>query len=253
MSSRFSRSSRSSRSSKSKAKVNNKTYTKKSNIPNIGNGLFAKTKINKGTIIEEYKGRLRKPNERTTSNRSNIYFNDEHILECYDDDLASYANDLVELPKQRRKLMETLRSDKPFYTKHQNTKINAEIKINDRLHRAFLMAAEDINIGDEIFCHYGFTYWFKKEISTVGFDEEEEIEENGFPDKIFEYPSFMQYVTEMYPGYRDYEVYPYDDGYDFVIHFDDDTKLLMHIENFATKISRVPTNLMKHDAMQGLV
>lgn len=228
-----------SRSSKSKAN-NAKTYIETSIIANAGKGLYARVKINKGSIIEEYKGRLRRPDERPTSNRSNIYFNDEHYLECYDNDLASYANDPVELPQRRRKLIESLNSDKPFYSKHPKAVINAEIKINDKLHRAFLMATEDIEPDEEIFSHYGFTYWFKKEITTMGFEQEAEIEENGFPERLFEYPAFLQYVKLMYPRYVRHESYEYGNGYDFMIHMDGGGGVNTHIDNFARMITRIP-------------
>jgi hypothetical protein len=50
--------------------------------------------------------------------------------------------------------MKSLQSNEPFYTKYKNTKVNAEIKINDDLHRAFLIACNDIATGEEIFCHW---------------------------------------------------------------------------------------------------
>ena len=138
-----------------------KAYSKNSNIPSIGKGLFAITNIKKGSIIAEFKGKLKKPGENLNSSRSNIYFNDEYILECPPNDMASFANDVINFTKKRRHLMKSLKSEEPFYTKHPNTNINAEIKINNNMHRAFLIAAVDIVMNEEIFCHYGFMYWYK--------------------------------------------------------------------------------------------
>lgn len=222
-----------------------KVFVKDSNIHSIGKGLFANTNIKKGSIIIEYKGKLRNPEEKPTSSRSNIYFNDEYILECPSTDLASFANDAINFTKKRRQLMKSLRSEEPFYIKHQNAKVNAEIKINDNLHRAFLIASDDISINEEIFCHYGFMYWYKTEITTVGFLQEDEIDKNGFPDKIFEFPGFMSYIKEFYPKYVSHEVKPFKKNYDVILHFNDGHHIVMAIENFANKIQTINGNKLK--------
>lgn len=147
----------------------NKVYYKDSNVKEFGKGLFAKEQIKKGSIIAEFKGKLLRPGEDPSNSRSNIYFNDEYILECPTNDMASFANDAINFTKQRRHLMESLRSDKPFYTKHPNTKVNAHIKTNSTTHCTFLIADSDIQINEEIFCHYGFSYWYKTEITKIGF------------------------------------------------------------------------------------
>ena len=59
-----------------------KVYAKESTEPSMGKGLFAKSNIKKGSIIVEFKGKLRKPNDNITNQRSNIYFEDEYVLEC---------------------------------------------------------------------------------------------------------------------------------------------------------------------------
>jgi SET domain-containing protein len=215
-----------------------KVYAKESTVPDIGKGLFAKVDIKKGSIIVEYKGKLRKPHEKTTSSRSNIYFNDEFVLECPANDLASFANDTINFTNVRRQLMKSLMSDEPFYKKHSNTKINATIKINDNLHRAFLIAFDDIKTNEEIFCHYGFMYWYKKEISKIGFLQEDEIEKNGFPQNIFEYPAFLSYIKEFYPDYVRHEIKPFGENHDVIIHLDDDQYVVMMIENFANDIEK---------------
>lgn len=94
-------------------------YEKESSVPNIGKGLFAKTNIKKGSIIVEFKGKLRKPNEHSLikDGRSNIYFEDDYVLECPENDLASYANDAINFTRKRRKLMETLRKKRTIIQK----------------------------------------------------------------------------------------------------------------------------------------
>lgn len=222
----------------SKKKVQPKVYVKDSSIIECGKGLFADKDIKKGNIIAEYKGRLLSPGEIPPSNRSNIYFNDEYILNCYNNDLASFANDAINFPKKSRYLMETLESNEPFYSKHENVIVNSSIKINDTLHRAFLIATCDIKKDDEIFCHYGFTYWYKREIKTLGFLYEDELALN-FPDKVFEYPAFLAYVNEFYPNYTSYEVKPFRLNYDFIIHFNDGNHIVIVIERFSDKIHLV--------------
>lgn len=174
-----------------------RVYSKESTMPNIGKGLFAKIDIKKGSIICEYIGRLKNMSE-VVNRRSTVFFNDNMALECPPNDLASFANDCIKFPDQHRKLMECLKSNEPFYKKHDKSVINANIKINDEHHRAFLEAECNIKAGDEIFCHYGFLYWFGKETNEFGFMIEDEIVKNGFPEKIFEYDGFKSYVKEFY-------------------------------------------------------
>jgi hypothetical protein len=94
--------------------------------------------------------------------------------------------------------------------KHSGTNINSHIKINNNLHRAFLISDMDIPKDTEIFCHYDFPFWFEQEIRT-GFAQEEEIELNGFPSNVFTYPSFVAYVKEFYPGSTKFGINPNED------------------------------------------
>jgi SET domain-containing protein len=176
-----------------------KVYKSASIIPNSGYGLFAKKPIKKGEIIVEFKGKLKYDSDET-DNRSTIYFKDGRRLECYPDCLASFSNDPIDFNGNRRKLVKSLKSDKPFYKIHPKAKVNSSIKINDKIHRAFLQATDDIKQYDEIFTHYYFDYWFMQEFTEIGFLEEEEIEKNGFPSNIYIYRGFKKYIDEFYPG-----------------------------------------------------
>ena len=216
-----------------------KVYSKESNIPNIGKGLFAKVRINKGSIIQEFKGKILSPDDLTTSNRSNIYFNDCSVLQCGPNDLASFANDAINFHGNKREIIKALESNKPFYKKHRGMYVNAEIKINHTLHRAFLVATDDIFPGEEIYTHYGFMYWFTIEITCVGFLQEEEIETNGFPEKIFEYPAFISYIKEFYGDFDSYEAKQVGESYELLINFHNNKSITMRMENFSGQVTKV--------------
>lgn len=207
-----------------------------STISNIGDGLFSNIDIKKGSIIIEFKGKLKK--QGCASKRSNILFNDGFFLECPVTDLASYANDAINFTGIRRKLVEALCSREPFYTKHSGINVNAEIKLNDKLHRAFLIATRDISVNSEIFCHYGFMYWFQQELA-LGFLQENEIEENGFPEKIFEYPAFTSYIKHFYPEYISHAVEAYDNCFDIILSMKGGWYYIISIDNFANKIEKI--------------
>lgn len=220
-------------------KHKNRVYVDKSTIPTIGNGLFANKNIKKGSVIANFKGKLRKPGKHINNHRSNISFDDKYILDCAENDLASYANDIINFTKTRRKLMETLRRNEPFYKKHPNSKINSEIRIDNDLHKAWLVATDNILIDEEIFCHYSFCYWFCIEISQIGFLQEDEIEQNGFPEKIFEYPAFNQYIKEFYPKMIDLEIIQDENSYNVVVHIKNKGNIILQMPNYAKKISKI--------------
>jgi len=193
-----------------------KVYVDKSTIPKIGQGLFALKNIKKNSMIVEFKGVLHKSKGNIKTSRSNVYFYDGYVLECFPDDYASYANDAINFTGRKRKLMKTLKSSKPFYKKHKKAIVNAEIRTNDKTHRAFLFATTDIKKNEEIFCHYGFMYWFNEE-KRRGFLQEDEIDKYGFPVKIFKYPAFISYVKLFFPDYESHEIESFIFGYDFII------------------------------------
>lgn len=173
---------------------------KQSNVPSIGKGLFATKFIPKGSPIAEFRGRLVPKGQVLEDKRSNINFPDNTILVCDNDNPASFANDAIYFPGKPRPIYQTLESTEPFYRKHATATVNAEISNNIHSHRAWLVATIDINSGDEIFCHYGFLYWFIKEMTQIGFcTDEEKLRTNGFPEHINTYPAFFSYVRHLYP------------------------------------------------------
>ena len=176
---------------------------KPSKVKQFGKGLFATKDIKANSIIAKYKGKLVKPNTPDTepNNKSIILFNDGTKLYCYQDNPASFANDCVQITNKRRKLLANLKKKKPFYKMHPGTSWNADIMLDDKgnRHKAYLKARTDIKAGEEICCHYSFAYWFNYECFRIGFKIEDEIERNGFPDKIFAYPGFVEYMKLFYP------------------------------------------------------
>jgi len=141
--------------------------------------------------------------------------NDEYILECYDNNLASFANDIIIYPTIKRSLTEILQTNEPFYEKYPDTKINSKIVINNNQHNVFLMAVTDINPGEEIFCHYGFSYWFSLEFSN-----------NTLSRKIYECTAFENYIKEFYPTCTGYSI-----GDDLIIDFNDGSKTYIRIND----------------------
>ena len=217
-----------------------KTYVKESTIPNCGKGLFANKFIKEGQIIEYYTGILKKKNIIGT--RSNIYFDDGTIMQCFDNDKASFANDAIKFDNKRRKLMETLKSEIPFYDTYPNICINAEINIINKRKKAYLKATKDIKPDEEIFCHYGFKYWLIQELQ-YGFLQEEEIEKNGFPDNIFHFPAFKKYVEKFYPDCIQCKVNQ-DENQDFMIVLECkfNKTLRIPIPNLKKSMQKIPIN-----------
>ena len=197
-----------------------KTYVKDSNITGIGKGLFAATKIQNDDVIVEFTGKLLAPKEKLTDRRSNILFNDGYKLQCDHDDLASYANDLIDFPKKKRYLLKNLLANKPFYNKHPNTCINAIIIANEDEHRAFLIACDDILPNDEIYVHYGFMYWIKSEFFDIGFLDQKIISQARIPIYLSEYDAFFEYVKVFYPKYVSHEIISLK-GYDRIVLYSD--------------------------------
>lgn len=206
-----------------------KVYSDQSIIPNIGKGLFASEVIKKDEIIAEYLGVLLSPDQEPENERSNLYFKDGTVLCCKEDDLASFANDCINAPSIPRKLLLSLRKYKPFYERYPGAKLNSEIQLEEDQHKAFLYAREDIQKGEEIFCHYGFPYWFNYEATKVGFELEKETERNGFPDDLFKYAGFHAYVKNFYPNSKNFEYKEFDLGFVVTIKFEDDKVLTLNI------------------------
>jgi SET domain-containing protein len=176
-----------------------KHIQKQSNIKNTGLGLFAKNAIKKGSWIAEFKGKLYPPEATIKNQRSNIYFNDEYILSCDENDLASFANDCINFVTKRRKLVEEMNKKKPFYEKHEGTVVNASIHLCEKnsMHKAYLVATQDIKKDEEIYVHYGFIYWFNQEMEK-GFLPEKCVDENGFPEDLYGRPGFSAYIRTFY-------------------------------------------------------
>lgn len=204
-------------------------YVSESTIPNVGKGLFAARGIEKDECIVEYLGELLPPDQQPRNNRSNLYFDDGYTLCCHDDDFASFANDCINPPNESRKLIKSLRKYDPFYKRHLNAEINAEIQLDQESHKAFLYSRSLIKKDQEIFCHYGFLYWFNYEAFNFGFELEKEIERKGFPDDIFKYAGFHAYVKEFYPSSKEVEVSQSPSGYVVAIKFENNKGMILNM------------------------
>ncbi len=213
--------------------TNSSVCVKDSGVVGIGKGLFATTSIKKGDIIAEFGGELKTSTDDITDSRSNIYFHDGSVLQCDSTDPASFANDAIDFPKQRRHLMKVLKSDQPFYKKLPGSKINAKISVDTNNHRAYLIAESNIEPDEEIFCHYGFSYWYNQELGKTGFLMEPEIAKNGIPNDIFNYPAFVSYVKEFYPTSTGFKVDDRGGSYDVDILFPNGRHLLIVLEKLS--------------------
>jgi uncharacterized protein len=122
-------------------------YTKISQIPDSGNGLFTAIPIYKDEIIAIFKGeiltskvaeiRAKQGNDKYFISLLNGTIMDSMLVECF----AKYANDASGFSKSE-------------------FKNNAKIALDD-CENVCLIATKKIKIGEEIFCDYGKKYWKK--------------------------------------------------------------------------------------------
>lgn len=122
-------------------------YTKPSQIPNAGKGLFTAISIFKSEVISLFDGDILTQEEITKRVAGH---NDQYFINLLDGTImdskhtycfAKYANDATGLSKS------------PY-------KNNAEITLDDD-DNICLRAIRDIEEGEEIFCSYGKAYWDK--------------------------------------------------------------------------------------------
>lgn len=175
-------------------------YVAESSIKDAGKGLFAKRDIKKGTRFLEFTGKIiNNPTPEEIDDRSSIAFGDGSILRSTKKDLATYVNDLIDFPKEKRNLYESLLKDEPYFKKHPNTEINCTISGIGPNKKVFMVATKDIAKDSELFCHYGFQYWFfsefkKKNVYIMKKDVPKLVD-----SKLFKYPAVVRYFEEFYP------------------------------------------------------
>lgn len=119
-------------------------YTKKSNLPGAGKGLFTKNFIAKGVVIIEYLGKISSWKDADHRDGTNVYIyylSKHHVIDAfaYKKALARYANDAN------------------GFSKKKDLKNNARYE-NEGL-KAYIIASKDISPGEEIFVSYGKEYW----------------------------------------------------------------------------------------------
>jgi len=126
------------------ALLEKKVIVKTSNLPNAGNGLFAREFIPKNSLIVEYKGKITtwKEVDDNDGNNGYIYFvKKHHVIDAsrHTSALARYANDARGI--QRVKGITN----------------NAEY-VEEGL-KVYIKSNKDIPAGEEILVEYGKEYW----------------------------------------------------------------------------------------------
>lgn len=181
-----------------------KIYVKKSKVMNYSLGVFAKEDIESGSIIGKFNGFVGDSSKNYDKFFPIIAFEDETTFYCSYNDILCNLQDPIDFPKEKRKLVETLEKDEPFYKLFPGTRINSGIKTYERYKKdVFLVAIEDIKKDEEIYCHFGFWRWFENEKDN--FEIEASIEYQ-IPKDIVTYPAFKRYITTIYPNGKDFVV-----------------------------------------------
>ncbi len=102
------------------------------------------------------------------------------------------------------------------------------------------MATKKIRKGEEIFLHYGFAYWFAKEIEEKGFLQEEEIDAHGFPESFHQYPAFLNYLKLVFPDMKGIKASTSATQSRVLVHFCNSSETcLIQIPNYKNLIQRV--------------
>lgn len=213
-------------------------YIKESTIPGIGKGLFAKKEIKQNEIIAFFTGTVKRITDHTKDQRSNIFLGNGLVLECDADNEATFCNDLILFPKEKRELITLIETDKPFYTKLHGSQISAELTMEHLPDGKciFLKAVCDINRDSEIFCHYGFGFWFVTEIKRGFIIDRERKAYDPFKN-IHQLASFTSYLNEFYPGYTKLETKfdPERNATSIKITFANGRDFVMPMENYYDK------------------
>lgn len=182
--------------------MSKQVYKKVSNIPNIGEGLFAGENIKEDVLISEFKGRITSLNN-TKSSWSVISLYDEECIECNKKNLASYANDIILFPSKKRNLCKIIDDKKPLYDSYKGLSPNATIYVNPDLKRAWLKSIKPINKDEEIFIHYGLPFWIKMESKLTEYEDNLINGDFLVPSYLFKSESFDLYVKNFYSGYNE--------------------------------------------------
>lgn len=130
-----------------------------SQIPNSGNGLFAKVPLKKLTPLGWYEGTFHSVKD-CPDYPGNMYCfsigGGKHTYHCSGDsklNMARYANDAVFHKMYRNNIQ---------YTTQWRTLPNGEVLVFP-----FAFTTRDIKAGEELFGAYGSSYWTSKKINDV--------------------------------------------------------------------------------------
>lgn len=134
-------------------------YVAPSNIEGGGRGVFSSINVPKGEIIAEYKGQIYPPNAQLSDEqiRYSFTFPDYSIIVPYDNTIARYINDTIDLRK-------TIQKGDLIYNKNKYNVDWLQIEDEDSSNpisnfRLFIVTTKNIKKGDELFIDYGIDYW----------------------------------------------------------------------------------------------
>ena len=145
---------------------------KRSTQPNAGNGIFAKKKFKKGDIVTKYKGELIYSSEEDNSPLDDyrLKVTDKLVMVGDADSpfdpmgCAQYVNDYAAFGVTREELsrpMEDLLQRMGKYL-HTSTKCNCIITRDKGDNIPHLMILKTVKAGEELFLHYGLSYWVER-------------------------------------------------------------------------------------------
>jgi hypothetical protein len=189
--------------------MSKQVYKKISNIPNIGEGLFAGENIKEGILITEFKGKITTINNIKSSWSVISLYNDE-CIECNKKNLASYANDIIIFPSKKRNLCNIIEKELSLYNSYNNREANAEIYVNPDIKRAWLKSLKPINKDEEIFIHYGLPFWIKQEKQLAEYEDDLPNGEFLVPSYLFKSESFLKYTKIFYPKFTNIKYFEND-------------------------------------------
>lgn len=135
-------------------------YVKKSDIENIGEGVFAKCDIPENTIICEYEGNYIDKDHyyilgEEEQNRA-LTFNDGYII---GDNVASKINDIIDFRPYSLEEWNDCNTKCKFIL-HPNKQYNCKFKTHER--GISLITTRNVSKEDELYLFYGFAYWVQR-------------------------------------------------------------------------------------------
>ena len=141
----------------------NKVLLKKSNILNAGNGLFANIHFNKGELITKYDGTIFDKKDYVENSDYSLYIDDKVILgdKLYktSEKAAQFINDIGIIKNEE---------DIESYIKTIYETNSYLVYTGDEF---IAISIKKIKPGEELYVHYGITYWLIKNKIKIDSDK----------------------------------------------------------------------------------